>query len=364
MAVPDSPANPFGTALRVLGAVTGIAAVMTFVGGAMVWIRFDELRLPADQAVSLLPKQLLLIVGAHAMAVPVGVGVFVAVIFVLINAMDPKGELTKTRKTVLWLFAIPSAIVAIVLVWPYDVWQLFVTVCVLIAGLVVLGITLTARVPNAILPSGRPRRVDAVRRRRRRHANHRSAHDGAGRRGARRHAQRRRRVLHRPDLGPALHRPAPGERRPWRPVRRRRHQPHPRDRPKQDPADVASRADRAPSERGRARAGANAPGGPAVAHLRKACSGDAADHHSGSGDGVRAARAPSRRREADADERAGLPQEQLARVGPRRRLQRLGSERPPSRASQRRQSCEGRVRPQRPGGRWRLSARPRRPKLR
>ena len=153
MAPPESSANPLGTALRVLGAVTGIAAVMTFVGGAMVWIRFDELRLPADQAVSLLPKQLLLIVGAHAMAVPVGVGVFVAVIFVLINAMDPRGEWTGLRKTMMWVFAIPSALVAAWLVRPYDVWpEWFVTAGTLVVGLVLLGITLKADVPHAILP--------------------------------------------------------------------------------------------------------------------------------------------------------------------------------------------------------------------
>ncbi len=104
------PPTPFNIALRVLAAAVGIGAVMSFVGGAVLWIRFDELRLPADQVVTLLPKHLLLIVGAHAMAVPVGVGVFAAVVFVLANALDPKGEHTGRRELLVWLFALGTAV--------------------------------------------------------------------------------------------------------------------------------------------------------------------------------------------------------------------------------------------------------------
>jgi hypothetical protein len=63
------PLNP-KIILEFLGAVAGIAAFVTLVGGAVFWLRFDELGLPADRAVALLPSSLLLTVGAHALAVP------------------------------------------------------------------------------------------------------------------------------------------------------------------------------------------------------------------------------------------------------------------------------------------------------
>jgi len=43
---------------------------VTLVGGAVFWLRFDELGLPADRAVALLPRSLLVTVGAHALIVP------------------------------------------------------------------------------------------------------------------------------------------------------------------------------------------------------------------------------------------------------------------------------------------------------
>jgi hypothetical protein len=66
--------------LELLGATAGIAAFVAFVGGALMWLRFDALGLPADRAVSLLPRELLLTVGVHALIVPamVGLGAVIA----------------------------------------------------------------------------------------------------------------------------------------------------------------------------------------------------------------------------------------------------------------------------------------------
>ncbi len=47
---------------------------MTVVGGALLWLKFDEAHLPADQAVAAQPRELLVIVGLHALALPVVLG--------------------------------------------------------------------------------------------------------------------------------------------------------------------------------------------------------------------------------------------------------------------------------------------------
>jgi hypothetical protein len=67
--------------LEFLGAAAGIAAFVTLVGGALLWLRFDELGLPADRAVALLPRELLVTIGAHALFVPaiVGLGAVIAI---------------------------------------------------------------------------------------------------------------------------------------------------------------------------------------------------------------------------------------------------------------------------------------------
>jgi hypothetical protein len=153
MAGEDSTPTPFNVALRVLAAVVGVGAVMSFVGGALLWIRFNELRLPADQVVTLLPKQLLLIVGAHAIAVPVGVGAFAALVFILANALDPTGDHTGRRKLLVWLFGLPSAAIAFLLVSAYDVWpEQIITIVVLLLGALVLWATARGHVHHHMLP--------------------------------------------------------------------------------------------------------------------------------------------------------------------------------------------------------------------
>ncbi len=87
----DDSRKTFATSLQVLGASAGIAAFFTFLGGALMWIRFDELRLPADRSVALLPKELLLTVGAHALVGPVLVSLLVLVALV---AFEPTEEET------------------------------------------------------------------------------------------------------------------------------------------------------------------------------------------------------------------------------------------------------------------------------
>src|SRR5438128_11966178 len=73
--------------LEIVGASAGIAAFVTFTGGALLWLRFDQLGLPADRAVSLLPRTMLLAVGAHALIVPAALGL-VAVILIFAIQLD------------------------------------------------------------------------------------------------------------------------------------------------------------------------------------------------------------------------------------------------------------------------------------
>jgi hypothetical protein len=67
--------------LNVVGAATGIVAFVGFVGGAIVWERLHVLGLPANQGVQPLPRELFLVVGARALAWPLGLG-FLAIVVV------------------------------------------------------------------------------------------------------------------------------------------------------------------------------------------------------------------------------------------------------------------------------------------
>jgi hypothetical protein len=72
----DRPAWQVLVALA--GAATAIVIVVYLVGGAIVWERLHVLRLPANQAVAPLPRNLLLIDGVRTLAWPVGLGLIAA----------------------------------------------------------------------------------------------------------------------------------------------------------------------------------------------------------------------------------------------------------------------------------------------
>lgn len=77
-------------ALEFLGAAAGVGALMTLAGGALLWVRFDRLELPADRIVTLLPPELLATVGAHALLVATIAGLMAVV---AIYALDDRSEL-------------------------------------------------------------------------------------------------------------------------------------------------------------------------------------------------------------------------------------------------------------------------------
>lgn len=92
-------------ALQVLGALAGLATLVTLVGGTILWIRVDALRLPADQAVAVLPERLLVIVGVHALVAPVLIGLVVATTILLMNPLhgDDQGCKQHRPRKRLWV---------------------------------------------------------------------------------------------------------------------------------------------------------------------------------------------------------------------------------------------------------------------
>jgi hypothetical protein len=69
------------------GAATAIVLVIYLVGGAIVWERLHVLRLPANPAVSPLPRNLLLIDGVRALAWPVALALIAAGLVSLLTHM-------------------------------------------------------------------------------------------------------------------------------------------------------------------------------------------------------------------------------------------------------------------------------------
>ncbi|MDW5595647.1 hypothetical protein VSS74_14955 [Conexibacter stalactiti] len=172
-------------ALQLLGAVAGLAALATLAGGAIVLLRFEALDMPADQALNLLPKQLLLITGLHALALPVAVAILCALplallvrarrkalawmLFALIAlgvivrmvAVMPEpadAPLGWTAIVVLLLAGAITAAVAIAKARPIGLsWILLATFAVAGAGLAVVRTWVTPKLePVALLTDGRP----------------------------------------------------------------------------------------------------------------------------------------------------------------------------------------------------------------
>jgi hypothetical protein len=138
--------SPVSVVLQVLAASAGLAALTTFVGGAMLWIRVHALGLPADQAVALLPERLLLIVGAHALIGPVSAGLVALVILVLIGPLNDDGTPRPRLWVALGVLSSMALITVLALVWDLDLFpeQVAMVVAALFGFVIV---ALTARSP-------------------------------------------------------------------------------------------------------------------------------------------------------------------------------------------------------------------------
>ncbi len=131
---------PVKTAMQVLAGVAGLGAVVTFVGGVVVWMRLDRLGLAADQAVALLPKQVLVVVGAHALAAPVLFSAFAALV------LTGVGSTTDNAMSGRFKLALGAVVLAaLVLVWAavrgFDVTDQIVVYAGVVAGAAVIAHT-------------------------------------------------------------------------------------------------------------------------------------------------------------------------------------------------------------------------------
>ncbi len=107
------------------------------VGAALFWFRFDEVGLPATQAVGLLSRNELLVQGAQEVALYLGIAL---VAIVLVFFSDKKGEINRATFGVLFLLAAGS--VFFLLTTGIDFWGgLLLTVVVgfLLIGCIVVG---------------------------------------------------------------------------------------------------------------------------------------------------------------------------------------------------------------------------------
>ncbi len=83
-------------ALQLLGATAGLGAIATATGGALLWLRFDALALPSDEAVAVLPTAVLLTVGLHALAVPVCLAILATLLVILCQPLKTRSRPSMT----------------------------------------------------------------------------------------------------------------------------------------------------------------------------------------------------------------------------------------------------------------------------
>ena len=129
--------SPIKIALQAVAAAAGLGAAVTFVGGVVVWLRLEHLGLAADQAVALLPKELLVVVGAHALALPIVVGALAALALSLIGSNGPD---TVTRSFMVALAGVVVAALVLValVVDGFDVPHLAIVIVAVAIGVVVI----------------------------------------------------------------------------------------------------------------------------------------------------------------------------------------------------------------------------------
>lgn len=126
------------TAIQVVGATAGLVALATFVGGAMLWLRFDGLHLPADRAVALLPKELLVVVGAQALALPLALGLGALLWLSVLDPLDEQGDVEPR----FWYAFLPTVVLLIGVMVAFtadmDITVIAIAVVVGIAGIVLI----------------------------------------------------------------------------------------------------------------------------------------------------------------------------------------------------------------------------------
>ena len=130
---PPPPSSPLRVALEVIGAAAGVTLFVTFIGGAILWARFHGLGLPADEAVAIVPRSVLISVGAGALAPAIILAGAVAFLAGLTKPLDETGQPRYHFAWILRLLLL-AEIVALLWapdeldIWPYKVAALAVAV--------------------------------------------------------------------------------------------------------------------------------------------------------------------------------------------------------------------------------------------
>lgn len=127
-------------ALEFAGAAAGLTVFVAFVGGAILWVRFNALGLPADQALALLPRSILVTIGAGALAPALIAGAAVAFGISLLKPLDGAGQPRCHFAFLLRLFVLLEVFL---LVWVYEIdllpWTLVLTVTAIAGASAVWG---------------------------------------------------------------------------------------------------------------------------------------------------------------------------------------------------------------------------------
>lgn len=128
-----------GIVVKVLGAVAagiGVTGAVAVVGGAIFWVRFDAIGLPATQAVSVIPKSELLVQGSQEMIYFLLAGLGAALLMAL---MDTKGVITRGSLIVLGLLVVGATTFAICTKLSWG-WVLLLCLLAIVLALVCIGI--------------------------------------------------------------------------------------------------------------------------------------------------------------------------------------------------------------------------------
>lgn len=123
------------SALPAIGGTIGFVGFVALLGGAIQWVRFNSVQLPASQAVDAMPQSELVAIGAQYLITFTLLGLF-AVICLYVVDPRAKGN-TATARALLALAAVESIVVMALVAVP---WETLVISVVLVIALTAIAI--------------------------------------------------------------------------------------------------------------------------------------------------------------------------------------------------------------------------------
>jgi hypothetical protein len=82
--------GPFGTALAAVGSGIGALGIVAFFGAAILWVRMDEVGIPANEAIAVVPKSVLVTTGASFLVPSVLLAVVLLGVLYLVDRLVPR----------------------------------------------------------------------------------------------------------------------------------------------------------------------------------------------------------------------------------------------------------------------------------